>query len=78
MAKYKKTSDRVTESFIEKLFTSIGKGLRSGALKTLAKQDPEIGKKMKQIEKTRDEIEKRIKNLPPDIRKKAGSGTYFK
>ena len=78
MAKYKKTNDVIRESFIEKLFTSIGKGLRSGALKVLAKKDPEIAKKIKQIEKHINEIERRIKNLPPEVRKKAGSGTYFK
>ena len=34
-----KTNNKITESFIEKLFTSIGKGLRSGAIKTLSKKD---------------------------------------
>jgi len=78
MAKYKKTGELVTESFIEKLFTSVGKGLRSGALKTLAKKDPEIAKSLKDLEKTRKEIDDRIKNLPADVRKAATSGNYFK
>jgi hypothetical protein len=78
MAKYKKTDEIVTESFIEKIFTSVGKGLRSGALKTLAKKDPEIAKSLKDLEKTRKEIDDRIKNLPADVRKAATSGNYFK
>lgn len=78
MAKYKKTDEIITESFIEKIFTSVGKGLRSGALKTLAKKDPEIAKSLKDLEKTRKEIDDRIKNLPADVRKAATSGNYFK
>ena len=78
MAKYKKTDEIVTESFIEKIFTSVGKGLRSGALKTLAKKDPEIAKSLKDLEKTRKEIDDRIKNLPADVRNAATSGNYFK
>ena len=78
MLKYKKTNDIVREGFIEKLFTSIGKGLRSSALKKIADKDPELAKKMKDLEKTRKEIDKRIKNLPPDVKKAVSSGTYFK
>ena len=78
MPKYKKTNDVVTEGFIEKIFTAIGKGIRSGALKTLAKKDPEIAKSLSKLEKARKEIDKRIKNLPPDVKKAAESGTYFK
>ena len=78
MAKYKKTNNIVKESFIEKLFTSIGKGLRSSALKKIADKDPELAKKMKELEKTRKEIDKRIENLPPDVKKAVSSGTYFK
>ena len=43
MPKYK-SNDTIRESFIEKLFTSVGKGLRSRALKHIAKTDPEIAK----------------------------------
>ena len=78
MAKYKKTNNIVKESFIEKLFTSIGKGLRSSALKKIADKDPELAKKMKDLEKTRKEIDKRIENLPPDVKKAVSSGPYFK
>ena len=73
-----KTNKTITESFIEKLFTSIGKGLRSSALKKIADKDPELAKKMKDLEKTRKEIDKRIKNLPPDVKKAVSSGNYFK
>ena len=78
MAKYKKTNNIVKESFIEKLFTSIGKGLRSSALKKIADKDTELAKKMKDLEKTRKEKDKRIETLPPDVKKAVSSGTYFK
>ena len=78
MLKYKKTNDIVREGFIEKLFTSIGKGLRSSALKKIADKDPELAKKMKDLEKTRKEIDRRIKNLSQSDKKDIASGTYFK
>ena len=46
MPRYK-SNDIIRESFIEKLFTSVGKGLRSRALKHIAKTDPEIAKSLK-------------------------------
>jgi hypothetical protein len=77
MPKYK-SNNIVRESFIEKLFTSIGKGLRSRALKSLAKKDPEIAKSLIDLEKTRKEIDRRIKNLSPADKKDIKSGEYFK
>ena len=49
-----KTTKPITESFLEKLFTSVGKGLRSSMVKQLVKKDPELGKRIKDLEKTRD------------------------
>jgi len=77
MPKYK-SNDIIRESFLEKLFTSVGKGLRSRALKHIAKTDPVIAKSLKDLEKTRKEIDRRIKNLTPDEKRDIESGTYFK
>ena len=77
MPKYK-SNDIIRESFIEKLFTSVGKGLRSRTLKHIAKTDPEIAKSLVDLEKTRKQIDRRIKNLSQTDKKKIASGTYFK
>ena len=76
MPKYK-SNNVIRESFIEKLFTSVGKGLRSKALKHIAKTDPEIAKSLLDLEKTRKEIDRRIKNLSQSDKKDIASGTYF-
>ena len=76
MPKYK-SNNVIRESFIEKLFTSVGKGLRSKALKHIAKTDPEIAKSLIDLEKTRKEIDRRIKNLSKSDKKDIASGTYF-
>ena len=76
MPKYK-SNNVIRESFIEKLFTSVGKGLRSRALKHIAKTDPEIAKSLLDLEKTRKEIDRRIKNLSKSDKKDIASGTYF-
>ena len=77
MPKYKKTNKAVTEGFIEKIFTSIGKGLRSGVLKQLASKDPGLAKDIKALEKARKDIDKRVKNLSPDVVKAVKAGNYF-
>ena len=46
-----KTTKSITESFLEKLFTSVGKGIRSSMVKQLVKKDPELGKRIKDLEK---------------------------
>lgn len=66
-----KTTKPITESFLEKLFTSVGKGLRSSMVKQLVKKDPELGKRIKDLEKTRDEIDRRIAMLSPEEKRKA-------
>ena len=66
-----KTTKPITESFLEKLFTSVGKGLRSRMGKQLVKKDPELGKRIKDLEKTRDEIDRRIAMLSPEEKRKA-------
>ena len=66
-----KTTKPITESFLEKLFTSVGKGLRSSMVKQLVRKDPELGKRIKDLEKTRDEIDRRIAMLSPEEKRKA-------
>ena len=58
-----KTTKPITESFLEKLFTSIGKGMRSGAIKTLSKKDPQLAKDIQSIEDLRADIQKRLAKI---------------
>ena len=66
-----KTTKPITESFLEKLFTSVGKGLRSSMVKQLVKKDPELGKRIKDLEKTRAELDRRIAMMSPEEKRKA-------
>ena len=66
-----KTTKPITESFLEKLFTSVGKGLRSSMVKQQVKKAPDLGKRIKDLEKTRDEIDRRIAMLSPEEKRKA-------
>ena len=43
----------------------------------LEKTDPEIAKSLLDLEKTRKEIDRRIKNLSKSDKKDIASGTYF-
>ena len=58
-----KTNKKITESFIEKLFTSIGKGIRSSAIKDLSKKDPKLAKDIESIEDLRADIQRRLAKL---------------
>ena len=40
-------------------------------VKQLVKKDPELGKRIKDLEKTRDEIDRRIAMLSPEEKRKA-------
>ena len=61
MSKYKKVGDRIVEDFVTSLFRAIGTGLRPKVLKILSKKDPKIGQLVKDLEKSRDELDKHIK-----------------
>ena len=49
-------------SFLDKIFTAIGKSLRKGAIKTLSKKDPQFAKDAQSIEDLRADIKRRIAN----------------
>ena len=61
MPKYKKVGNRIVEDFVTSLFKDIGTGLRPKVLKILSKKDPKIGQLVKDLEKSRDELDKHIK-----------------
>ena len=67
MSKYKKVNEDIVDNLIGGIFGAIGKRLRSGALKTLAKRDPEIGDKIKKLEKLRSDLDASLKSkgIPP-------------
>ena len=53
MPKYKPIKEGVIDNFITRVFTSVGKGLESRALKKISQSDPELAKKFKDLEKTK-------------------------
>jgi len=57
MPKYKPIKEGVIDNFITRVFTSVGKGLESRALKKISQSDPELAKKFKDLEKTKKEID---------------------
>ena len=61
MPKYKKVGNRIVEDFVTSLFKAIGTGLRPKVLKIFSKKDPKIGQLVKDLEKSRDELDKHIK-----------------
>ena len=61
MPKYKKVGNRIVEDFVGAVFKAIGSGLGPRILKVLSKKDPKIGQLVKDLEKSRDELDKHIK-----------------
>ncbi len=57
MPKYKKVNEGIIDNFITKIFTSVGKGLESRAIKKLSKADPELAKQFKDLQKTKKRID---------------------
>jgi hypothetical protein len=57
MSKYKKVNEGIIDSFITKIFTSVGKGLESRVIKKLSKSDPKLAKQFKDLQKTKQEID---------------------
>ncbi len=57
MPKYKKVNEDIIDNFITKIFTSVGKGLESRAIKKLSKSDPELAKQFKDLQKTKKRLD---------------------
>jgi hypothetical protein len=57
MSKYKKVNEGIIDSFITKIFTSVGKGFESRTIKKLSKSDPKLAKQFKDLQKTKKEID---------------------
>ena len=60
MPKYKRVNEDIVDTFINKLFLLVGKGLESATIRSLSKSDPELAKQMKDLKQTRKDIEKTI------------------
>jgi hypothetical protein len=76
MAKYKKiVNENIVDNIIGSIFRTVGKGLRSAAINKISKKDPEFAKKMKDLEKSRKELDdylsKNVKNRPTKSDRKA-------
>ena len=59
--KYKKVNNRIVEDCVGAGFKAIGSGLGPRILKVLSKKDPKIGQLVKDLENSRDELDKHIK-----------------
>ncbi len=57
MPKYKKVNEGIIDNFITKIFTNVGKGLESRAIKKLSKSDPELAKQFKDLQKTKKRLD---------------------
>ena len=54
MPKYKQVNEDIVDTFINKLFLLVGKGLESATIRSLSKSDPELAKQMKDLKFLRD------------------------
>ena len=83
MAKYKKiVNENIVDNIIGSIFRTVGKGLRSAAIKKISKKDPLFATKIKDLENSKKELEdylsKNVKNRPSKADRKAViRGDYF-
>mgnify|MGYP000268192667 CR=1 FL=1 len=70
MAKYKKiVNEDIIDNVVGSIFRTIGKGMRSAAIRKISKKDPEFAKKIKDLEQSRKEFDDYIsKNVKPENR----------
>ena len=70
MAKYKKiVNEDIIDNVVGSIFRTIGKEMRSAAIRKISKKDPEFAKKIKDLEKSRKEFDDYIsKNVKPENR----------
>tara|TARA_R100000005_G_C4911011_1_gene148692 strand:+ start:83 stop:334 length:252 start_codon:yes stop_codon:yes gene_type:complete len=83
MAKYKKITENIVDNLIGSIFSTIGKGVKSVALKHLSNKDPEFKKKIQKAEKARNDLEsylrsKGVPELSKAEKRAADRGEYFK
>ena len=84
MVKYKKiTEGNIVDNLIGSIFSTIGKGVKSVALAHLSNKDPEIKKKIKNLEKSKKDLDSylRSKGVPELTRaekRAVDRGEYFK
>ena len=82
MAKYKKINEGIIDTFVGALFTAVGKGSHSRALKSISKKDPKIAKKIKNIQQNRKVLKQMLKDagvkkLTKADKKAISKGEYF-
>tara|TARA_R110000824_G_scaffold312888_1_gene499805 strand:+ start:296 stop:523 length:228 start_codon:yes stop_codon:yes gene_type:complete len=62
--------DGLIDKFVGAIFGSIGKQVRSAAIKNLSAKDPQFAKKVKDLEKQRKDMESYIKKNKKELQKR--------
>ena len=62
MAKYKKITENIVDNLIGSIFRTIGRGVKSVALTHLSNKDPEIKKKIKNLEKSKKDLDSYLRS----------------
>jgi len=60
MAKYIIKEKDYIDTFLGKIFMNIAKGIQSNVEKDIAKKDPVLAKKLKDLRKKRDDLERHL------------------
>jgi len=62
MAKYIIKEKDYIDTFLGKIFIGIAKGIQSNVEKDIAKKDPVLAKKLKDLRKKRDDLKRHLKS----------------
>jgi hypothetical protein len=62
MAKYIIKEKDYIDTFLGKIFINIAKGIQSNVEKDIAKKDPALAKKLKDLRKKRDDIKSHLRS----------------
>ena len=78
MPKYKPIKEGVLDNFVSAVFTRVGKGVESAALKKIAKSDPDLAKQFKDLQDTKKRLEKTLDKKTKQAIKKGEVPDYIK
>jgi len=61
MPKYKPIKEGIVDRFISAVFKRVGSGLESATIRNISKKDPELGKKLKNVQSARKNLDTYLK-----------------